>query len=114
MSSGSRINPGFLPHISTEDSLAAQEVIVTNSPIADGTVFIARTGNQDQKMVVLREEYYMKLVDHIQNELRLAQQTELAGAHRRSNSFKVRPLGKTDKSLNSIRTLSANIRKPPI
>ena len=90
-------------------------MIVTNSPIADGTVFIARTGNQDQKMVVLREEYYRKLVEHIQHELKFAQLKEQRlGLHTRSTSYNTRPLIKTARSSNSIKALPANLGKPPI
>jgi 5-methylcytosine-specific restriction endonuclease McrA len=42
------------------------EVIVTNQPIPDGTIFIAKTGSLEQKMVVLREEYYQSLVNQIE------------------------------------------------
>lgn len=102
-----------LPNLTTMES---QEVIVTNSPIVDGTVFIARTGNQDHKMVVLREEYYRKLVDLIQREQRAASQREqMTGFQQRSSSFKSRPMNLTERSLNSIRTTSVGLaKKPPI
>ena len=67
-------------------------------------------------MVVLREEYYMSLVKHIQEELKLSMQKEDASsAQRRSNSFQGQFPNYTQRSISSFRKKSpSSVRKPPI
>ena len=81
------------------------EVIVTNSPIADGTVFISKTGGTEQKMVVLREEYYQKLVKHLQQKEATQDIFEMARRQRPMTVHKLSGKINTDIS-SSIKTSS--------
>lgn len=62
------------------------EVIVTNQPIPDGTIFIAKTGSHEEKMVVLREEYYQTLVRQIEQDYSKSLKAKKLGS-RRTNSM---------------------------